>query len=92
MSVWVSSLAKSINKLSALKIARIKKTGFHGDGGGLYLQVTDTGAKSWVLNPILSVSLMSAPSFTRSFTRSHRRQASREAVSVLPHFRARFRR
>jgi integrase len=40
-------MARSINKLSALK-TRTKAPGLHGDGGGLYLQVTDTGAKSWV--------------------------------------------
>src|SRR6478752_5866312 len=36
-------------KLSALKVARLKKTpGFYGDGGGLYLQVTSKAAQSWI--------------------------------------------
>jgi integrase len=35
-------------KLKALNVARAKKPGMYGDGGGLYLQVTGAGAKSWV--------------------------------------------
>jgi Arm DNA-binding domain len=35
-------------KLKALNVARAKKPGMYGDGGGLYLQVTEAGAKSWV--------------------------------------------
>jgi integrase len=41
-------VAKNINKLSALKAANLKTPGFHGDGGGLYLQVSPAGTKSWV--------------------------------------------
>jgi integrase len=37
-----------IGKLKALTAARAKKPGMYGDGGGLYLQVTGAGAKSWV--------------------------------------------
>jgi integrase len=35
-------------KLTALKVQRAKP-GRHGDGGGLYLVVSDTGARKWVL-------------------------------------------
>jgi len=35
-------------KLTALKVQRAKR-GRHGDGGGLYLVVSDTGARKWVL-------------------------------------------
>jgi integrase len=35
-------------KLSALKVAREKRPGLYGDGGGLYLQVTARGSKSWI--------------------------------------------
>jgi integrase len=35
-------------KLTALKVAREKRPGLYGDGGGLYLQVSASGAKSWV--------------------------------------------
>jgi integrase len=35
-------------KLTALSVRRIKKPGMYHDGGGLYLQVTGSGAKSWI--------------------------------------------
>ena len=35
-------------KLKALDVAREKRAGTYGDGGGLYLQVTASGAKSWI--------------------------------------------
>jgi integrase len=35
------------NGLTALRIKRIRKPGRYSDGGGLYLAVKDTGAKSW---------------------------------------------
>jgi integrase len=41
-------MAKNINKLSALKITKARTPGFYGDGGGLYLQVSAAGTKSWV--------------------------------------------
>src|SRR5436309_2277879 len=37
-----------INRLSALKIASIKTPGMYGDGGGLYLQASGNGSRSWV--------------------------------------------
>jgi integrase len=41
-------VAKTIQKLSALFVGRVSKPGMHADGGGLYLQVTASGAKSWI--------------------------------------------
>jgi integrase len=38
-----------IGKLKALNVARTKTPGMYGDGGGLWLQVTSAGAKSWIL-------------------------------------------
>jgi integrase len=37
-----------IGKLKALNVARIKQPGMYGDGGGLWLQVTSSGARSWI--------------------------------------------
>jgi integrase len=37
-----------IGKLKALNVAREKRPGHYGDGGGLYLQVGKGGAKSWI--------------------------------------------
>ncbi|WP_315747585.1 MULTISPECIES: tyrosine-type recombinase/integrase [unclassified Bradyrhizobium] len=36
------------NRLTALGVTRAKMPGRYADGGGLYLQVTDTGTKSWL--------------------------------------------
>jgi integrase len=41
-------MARTIGKLTALQIGRKLSPGMHADGGGLYLQVTETGAKSWI--------------------------------------------
>jgi integrase len=41
-------MAKTIGKLTALAIAQAKRRGYYGDGGGLLLQVSASGAKSWV--------------------------------------------
>ena len=35
-------------KLTALGVARLKTPGMYGDGGGLWLQVSGKGAKSWI--------------------------------------------
>ena len=40
-------MAHRIHRLSAVAV-RNAKPGVHADGGGLYLQVTDTGARSWL--------------------------------------------
>ena len=41
-------MARQIDKLSAAKVSKLKRPGRHIDGGGLYLQVTRAGAKSWL--------------------------------------------
>lgn len=40
-------MARPLNRLTARAVAAAKK-GYHADGGGLYLLVSDTGARSWV--------------------------------------------
>ena len=41
-------MARTIAKLSPLALIGAKTRGYYGDGGGLYLRVGPTGAKSWV--------------------------------------------
>jgi integrase len=41
-------MARTVEKLSALRVARNLAAGMYPDGAGLYLKVTDAGAKSWV--------------------------------------------
>jgi integrase len=38
-----------IMRLTAKRVDHLHKPGRHGDGGGLYLQITPTGVRSWVL-------------------------------------------
>jgi integrase len=40
--------SRGIEKLTALEVQRLKAPGYHGDGGGLWLQVSPSGTKSWV--------------------------------------------
>jgi integrase len=39
---------RTINRLSAQGVARNVKPGLYADGGGLYLQITKAGVKSWL--------------------------------------------
>jgi integrase len=46
-------MARQTERLTDLKVRREKKPGHYPDGRGLYLQVTGTGGKSWVLRYML---------------------------------------
>ena len=41
-------MAGGLNKLSAITVQKAKKPGYYGDGGGLWLQISKLGGKSWV--------------------------------------------
>jgi integrase len=41
-------MARTVSKLSAVSVKNASRRGYYSDGGGLYLQVSPTGAKSWV--------------------------------------------
>jgi integrase len=41
-------MARTLNRLSAIKVSRAKAKGLYADGGGLYLRVADGGSKGWV--------------------------------------------
>lgn len=42
-------MARGINRLTIKGAAALKESGLHADGGGLYLNIKKSGAKSWVL-------------------------------------------
>jgi integrase len=46
-------VARTINKLSAADVAKKTKPGRYGDGGGLWLQVSQFGTKSWIFRFML---------------------------------------
>jgi hypothetical protein len=41
-------MAQTINQLTARKVLTLKEPGYHADGAGLWLQVTQAGGKSWI--------------------------------------------
>src|SRR3990172_6491594 len=38
----------SMGKLTDVRVRKTAQTGLHNDGFGLYLKVTDSGARSWI--------------------------------------------
>jgi len=39
---------RTLNRLSTLKVSRLKGKGMYADGGGLYLRVGESGTKGWI--------------------------------------------
>ncbi|WP_207000625.1 tyrosine-type recombinase/integrase [Trinickia mobilis] len=65
--------SKQLHRLNALRVSREVQPGYHADGGGLYLQISSSGSRSWIfrymflkraremgLGPLASVSLAEA--------------------------------
>ncbi len=46
-------MARENERLTTLKVEKVKKPGMYADGGGLYLRVTAEGARNWVLRYML---------------------------------------
>jgi integrase len=47
-------MARTANRLTALKVEKLKEPGMYADGGGLYLRVTAEGTKNWVYRFMLN--------------------------------------
>ena len=47
-------MARTTNRLTALKVEKTKAHGMYADGGGLYLRVTEEATKNWVLRYMLA--------------------------------------
>lgn len=47
-------MSRARDRLTAIAVRNLVKPGFHHDGGGLYLQVSRYGTKSWVLRYTLN--------------------------------------
>lgn len=41
-------MSRTVSRLSALKVAQMRRPGMYADGDGLYLQVTSPTARSWI--------------------------------------------
>lgn len=42
-------MAREIERLNPLQVAKLKEPGYYCDGAGLYLQVSKSGSKSWIM-------------------------------------------
>jgi integrase len=69
---------RTIGKLKALNVARAKRPGMYGDGGGLYLQVTGASAKSWVFRYWVAERDRATGELVRDLATNKARGASRE--------------
>jgi integrase len=47
-------MARRTNRLTALEVAKLDKPGYYCDGDGLYLQVSKSGSKSWIMRYTLA--------------------------------------
>ena len=47
-------VARTIGRLNPLAVSRAKRPGLHSDGGGLYLQITKAGVRSWLFRFMLN--------------------------------------
>lgn len=47
-------MARKLEMLEAVKVAKIATPGLYADGGGLYLQVTENGLKTWIYRFMLN--------------------------------------
>lgn len=81
-------MAKIAKELSALEVGRLRTPGLHAVGGvtGLYLQVTPTGARSWVLRAMVGakrrdIGLGGFPTVTLAGAREAAR-AAREKIAA----------
>ncbi|WP_353037706.1 Arm DNA-binding domain-containing protein [Mesorhizobium sp. M1076] len=77
-------MSRSLHKLSARSVAAIDKPGRHGDGGGLYLNVSGDGRRRWIFlyrreGKLKEMGLGSA----RDVTLARAREAANEATAVL---------
>ena len=85
-------MARTANRLTALKVEKLKEPGMYADGGGLYLRVTPEGTKSWVYRFMLhgkshEMGLGSAWDVdlakVREKARQHRERIKTDGVDVL---------
>jgi hypothetical protein len=50
-------MGRDVEKRSAILVGQLKSPGYHGDGNGLWLQISGSGSKSWVFRFTISGNL-----------------------------------
>src|SRR5262245_7282595 len=48
MMMGSGHMTRMLGRLSAVRVQSVRKRGYYGDGGGLYLRVAPGGAKGWI--------------------------------------------
>ena len=89
-------MPRTLNKLSPLRVQKLKRKGLHSDGGGLYLRISDSGTKGWIfrfgengklrdhgLGPIHTISLPRARELAREC-----RELRLQGIDPIAHRRA----
>jgi integrase len=77
-------MARTIEKLSALRVSKETKPGLYNDGGGLYLRVGAGGAKSWVFRYMLDGQAREMGfGATHAVTLAQARQKAQDARNLL---------
>jgi integrase len=77
-------MARKQQRLSALQVNKLNKPGLYGDGGGLTLQITPSGSKSWLFRYMISgKSYGMGLGPTHTVTLAEARQKALEARKLL---------
>lgn len=81
-------MARQVDRLSALQVAKAKEPGYYADGAGLYLQVAPGGSKSWVFRftragRTRDMGLSSVGTFSLAEARERARQARQQVADGL---------
>jgi integrase len=82
--MWVIGMTRNFNQLTARGVSTKNKRGRYSDGGGLYLQVSEHGAKSWLYRFMLNgKSRQMGLGSARTFTLAEAREAATECRKLL---------
>jgi integrase len=89
-------MPRTLNRLSPLKVQKLRRKGLHADGGGLYLRVSESGTKAWMfrfgengrlrdmgLGPLHTISLPRARELAREC-----RELRLQGIDPIAHRRA----
>ena len=89
-------MPRTLNRLSPLKVQKLKHKGLHADGGGLYLRISESGTKAWMfrfgqngklrdmgLGPVHTISLPRARELAREC-----RELRLQGIDPIAHRRA----
>src|SRR6516162_9501326 len=75
-------MSRTLNRLTTLKVSRMKRPGMYADGGGLYLRVAEGGSKQWIYRYVTNgrmrdMGIGPAHIFTLAEARERAREASK---------------